>query len=274
MAFGGVLYSFVCLVIRFLIAIAYLCVGAAVFRTLETTNTGSGQAQSHWATKPEINQYFDWFHFAFAATTTIGYGDITPHRNSSKIFYMFYALVGIPVMVWYLALCGQIQTDIYTYVLKRCRTGVWRRNDKSYRDIGPVIISFIILLMFWFIGALLLHKTSKLSILDSIYFWFVTFTTTGFGDIILTGSDYASSSQYTWVVYKWLLLCLVAAVVQSVFVWIHGFNEPKQSMCCMCWHRHDHAAAMSNEEPEALERYNLQLANKQDLVQLHRQASY
>ncbi len=68
MAFGG-MFSFVCLVIRFLIVLAYLCVGAAVFRTLEVGDKGKTGGKD---AKPEIKQYLDWFQFAFSCTTTIG----------------------------------------------------------------------------------------------------------------------------------------------------------------------------------------------------------
>ncbi len=173
-------------------------------------------------------------------------------------------------MIWYLALCGQIQTAVYAHVLRKIRTGLWKRNDKSYKDVGPVIASLIVLMIFWFIGAILVHKTGKLSLLDSVYYWFVTFSTNGFGDIVLINS-YNSPLTYSWIVYKWFMLNLVAAVIHSLLVWIHGFSEPKQSMCCMCWHRND---AVSTEEPDALARYNFQLAKQQEFIQLHRQTNY
>ena len=60
-------YNVSCLLIRLLIVIAYLCVGAAVFRTLEKDSKVETSNR-----RPEVEQYFDWFNFAFSSTTTIG----------------------------------------------------------------------------------------------------------------------------------------------------------------------------------------------------------
>ncbi len=168
-------------------------------------------------------------------------------------------------MFWYLALCGQIQTGIYRYVLQQIRTRFWKQNDKSYRDVGPVFISCINLIIFWLVGAILVHKTTQLSLVDCVYYWFVIFTTNGFSDVTLSTKD---KENYSWIVYKWFLLNLVAAILNSVLVWIHGFSEPRQSMCCMCWHRDE----VTSEDPdESLARYHIQVAKKHEAIQLHRQ---
>ena len=67
MSCPSLLFNVSCLCIRFLTILAYLCVGAAVFRTFEKDSEGTKAVS-----KPEIEQYFDWFHFAFTSTTTIG----------------------------------------------------------------------------------------------------------------------------------------------------------------------------------------------------------
>ena len=67
MSCPALFYNMSCLFIRFLTVLAYLCVGAAVFRTIEMDSKGTG-----WAAKSEVEQYFDWFHFAFTSITTIG----------------------------------------------------------------------------------------------------------------------------------------------------------------------------------------------------------
>lgn len=174
-------------------------------------------------------------------------------------------MMGISLMLWYLALCGQIQTNIYAHLLQKIRTNFWNRNDKSYKDIGPVLTSFIMLLIFWFAGSIILHKTADMSLLNCIYYWWVTLSTTGFGDIVLR-SKLSLAISSSWIVYKWFLLNLVAALVHSILVWVHGFSEPKQSICCMCWHppiTPDHSA-------DTLARYNVQLAKKQELLEFHR----
>lgn len=170
-------------------------------------------------------------------------------------------------MLWYLALCGQVQNEIYKYLLKSIRTCFWRQNDTSYRDIGPVIISILILIIFWFVGSVSLHKTTDLSLLDCLYYWFGTFTTTGFGDILI-GKHAGISSCSAWIVYEWFLLNLLFGLIQATLVWVHGFSEVKQSMCCICWHHETH------DDTSTVARYNLELAKRQEFMQLHRPVQF
>ena len=171
------------------------------------------------------------------------------------------------MMLWYLALCGQTQTEIYRIILKSLRTCFWHQNDKSYKDIGPVIISMFVLVIFWFVGAVSLHKSTDLSLLDCIYFWFTTFSTTGFGDILISGHTGVSAS-YAWMVYKWFLLNLVFGLIHSILVWIHGFSDVRQSMFCICWHPENQDDASTDA------RYNLELAKRQEFIQLHRPSQF
>ena len=176
---------------------------------------------------------------------------------------MFYSAVGIPLMLWYLSLCGQVQTEVYKSVLRTLRTCFWRQNDRSHKDIGPVIISVLVLIIFWFVGSVSLHKSTNLSLLDCIYYWFSTLTTTGFGDILIRGHVNVST-YYAWMVYKWFLLNLLFGLIQSTLVWIHGFSDVKQSMCCICWHPDN------QDDASTVARYNLELAKRQEFMHLHR----
>ena len=172
-------------------------------------------------------------------------------------------------MIWYLSLCGQIQNEIYTVSLKYLRTCLWHKNDKRYKDVGPVLISVLVLLIFWFVGSVILHKTTDLSLLDCVYYWFGTMTTSGFGDILII--NHADVTAFhCWIVYKWFILNLVFGVIQSTLVWVHGFNEAKQSMCCICWHPESHYY----DDADTIARYNFELAKQQEFIQLHRQHKY
>lgn len=42
--------------------------------------------------------WIDSFYFCTITLTTIGYGDITPHTDTGKLFTIFYVLVGIGII--------------------------------------------------------------------------------------------------------------------------------------------------------------------------------
>jgi len=66
-----------------------IVVGAVVFHYLE-----------NW-------DWLDSFYFAVTTITTVGYGDFSPTRPETKLFVIFYILVGVGVMLYGLSTLGQ-----------------------------------------------------------------------------------------------------------------------------------------------------------------------
>lgn len=77
---------------------AILLTGAIVYRNIEG-----------WS-------WVDSFYFSTTTLTTIGFGDLHPTTNASKIFTMFYILVGVGVVFYMLS------TIILNYVEGHKRT--------------------------------------------------------------------------------------------------------------------------------------------------------
>ena len=50
--------------------------------------------------KVEDWSYVDSFYFSTITLTTIGYGDLVPTKDSSKIFTSFYSIFGIGIMLY------------------------------------------------------------------------------------------------------------------------------------------------------------------------------
>ena len=46
--------------------------------------------------------YVDSFYFSTMTLTTIGFGDLVPTRDDTKIFTSFYAMFGIGIMLYFL----------------------------------------------------------------------------------------------------------------------------------------------------------------------------
>jgi voltage-gated potassium channel Kch len=65
-------------------AVALIVVGAVAYRLLEG-----------WS-------WVDSVYFSVIAVTTVGFGDITPSTDASKIFTVIYVLTGISIITTYL----------------------------------------------------------------------------------------------------------------------------------------------------------------------------
>lgn len=60
--------------------------------------------------------WVDAFYFSVVAVTTVGFGDVTPSTDASKLFTVFYIIAGISL--------------IGTYLQQRTK----RRTEHRYRD--------------------------------------------------------------------------------------------------------------------------------------------
>ncbi|XP_037091314.1 uncharacterized protein LOC119111611 [Pollicipes pollicipes] len=63
--------------------------------------------------------------YSVTVITTIGYGHITPRTDGGKIMTIFYALVGVPLMLLCLTNIGQLMANTFRFTYWSC-TVIWR----------------------------------------------------------------------------------------------------------------------------------------------------
>jgi len=135
--------------------------------------------------------YGESFWFVFVLLTTIGYGDFTPVTSLGKGLCVVYAFFGIPITILLLRFIGQQmlrgERSLITAIEKHClgRNGAPSRlNEKCF------LFGFVYLLLLLLIGAAIQMKVEGWSYGDSLYFYVVTFTTVGFGDLLPQEAKY------------------------------------------------------------------------------------
>ncbi len=72
--------------------------------------------------------WLDSFYFATMTLTTIGYGDITPQHDYTKIFIIFYALIGVGTVLL-------LMTNIARYYIER-REKQFESRYSQFRSSG------------------------------------------------------------------------------------------------------------------------------------------
>ena len=79
---------------------------------------------------------WDWLdsvYFAVTTLSTVGYGDLHPTTSATKIFVIFYILIGVAIMLYGLSILGQY------WVEKRNES--LQKNFKSMRALGAKAVS-------------------------------------------------------------------------------------------------------------------------------------
>jgi cytochrome bd-type quinol oxidase subunit 2 len=74
--------------------------------------------------------YTDSFYFTGMTLTTIGYGDLHPTTNVSKIFTVFFALCGIGVVLLMITIISQYFFTRQKEVQKNVRENIRKANSK------------------------------------------------------------------------------------------------------------------------------------------------
>ncbi|GLA89006.1 potassium channel sub K member 4 [Aspergillus tubingensis] len=67
--------------------------------------------------------YFESLYFTFVSLTTIGYGDFYPTSNLGKSFFVFWALLAVPVMTTLVGVVGQVGFHTVVYFVRRVGRG-------------------------------------------------------------------------------------------------------------------------------------------------------
>uniref|UniRef100_A0A183BPT2 Ion channel n=1 Tax=Globodera pallida TaxID=36090 RepID=A0A183BPT2_GLOPA len=146
--------------------------------------------------------------FTSTLLTTIGYGNLVPVTSAGRMFCIFYALFGVPLILITVADIGKFFSTLivllythYTRAKLRLRGRLLGAGGEDaaghptlmrahlhqlglYNISIPVTLIAAILLGYMSIGAVLLASWERWALFDGFYYSFITMTTVGFGDIV------------------------------------------------------------------------------------------
>ncbi|TSN57777.1 Potassium channel subfamily K member 13 [Bagarius yarrelli] len=154
------------------------------------------------------------FYFVTTVISTIGYGHSAPSTTSGKIFLIFFGPIGCAAAILLFNLFLERVLTLVAHVLSRfhenklfnnsqraalsqstTRPGGTRNGHESWKP--SVYQVALILVAVWFLVACaasgLYSAVEGWTYLESMYFCFVTFSTTGFGD--MDGNGYISAAE-------------------------------------------------------------------------------
>ena len=140
-----------------------------------------------------------------------------------KILLIPYALIGIPIHLYFLVSIGRIITNVLRFVIKTAALLTCKKQMK-HGEMNLVAFSLMVLLLasLMSLTALIYCFLDNWRLIDGFYFSFVTFSTIGYGDIIPA----RNSGSKIFIAYLEFGLAIVAGVVDSFISVIEGKNGP------------------------------------------------
>ncbi len=171
-----------------------------------------------------------------------GYGTIAPVTAGGQIFFLFYAVLGIPFALLFLAAVGDI---IKVWVDRGMRPIDKRWGPIASRFAGTLSLFLVTLIFYILIPAAIFNAIEDWNYRESVYFATVTLTTVGFGDFV-PGRLGINASRAVNGLYKvmsgvwvWIGLALVATLILEVQSFLKVFGEwwcsPRNFFCRSCY---------------------------------------
>ncbi|CAE7702851.1 TPKB [Symbiodinium pilosum] len=177
----------------------YCLLGATIYNFLE----------------PEWN-FTDCLYFSFVTTTTVGYGCLAPTSTGSRAFTMVYAFFSVPFITGTLAEFQRAWLSLcfraWRWMLSRClptsEVGNWIHIEESHVWVLSAVHFYfwgivelatflaatasMMMLIMWalfrgvpgaFVSTLENTEAFQMGLFDSIYYFVITSTTVGYGDV-------------------------------------------------------------------------------------------
>lgn len=147
-------------------------------------------------------------YVSVSTVTTIGYGNIFPVTFGGQVFLMVFAMIGIPLCFLFIAYLGALLAQSVEYVFDfSLRERTERNRTKMILTVllftGVLVIVELLFFSLWIKYGL----DKEMSLWDSFYFAFVSFTTIGFGNHGFYNGDNANIAKVLFTLLI-VILCL------------------------------------------------------------------
>lgn len=150
-------------------------------------------------------EFIDALYFSAVTASTVGYGDVLPKTDGQKIFTVFFLIIGV---VFVLGIAVTLLVDDLFDAVNRAKSSarqvgelhILNKFTKKHSDeknntavllkpmsrlsaYGRVLIKDSLFIGACFIPPIIFAFVEKWSVVDTIYYTVVTFTTVGYGDL-------------------------------------------------------------------------------------------
>ncbi len=176
-----------------------------------------------------------------------GYGNVVPKTDTGKIVFFPYCLIGVPAMLFFLGFLGKLLSKLFLAIVIKTSHMLSGTRDVTHKELKSFIASFVFMWIWIMLEALNSHwwPGTRLSIVDGVYFIFVSMTTIGYGDIT------SPMKQPTFEFRLYIGLSVMSGVVNS-FLDFYRKISPRRTRennrrCCCCREPSEVAIVITNE---------------------------
>ncbi|XP_030760968.1 open rectifier potassium channel protein 1 isoform X2 [Sitophilus oryzae] len=163
---------------------------------------------------------WDFYHslfFVITVVSTIGYGNLAPTTMFTRIFMIFYGLIGIPMNGIVIFTLGEFFGKSFTKLHARWKNSkLEAKLDYDVAKLGLIgqVILYLIpgFTFFIFLPSTIMSVFEGWEYDISVYYSFVTLTTIGFGDFVAGAQDTFGFGNLYFVYQLFLLVWIIGGM--------------------------------------------------------------
>ncbi|VDM25840.1 unnamed protein product [Toxocara canis] len=222
------------------------------------------QLDIRWTEQKLEWDYWNAVIFAGTVCTTIGYGHIYPYTNAGKVLTMIYALGGIPLVLLLLQDLGKLLTAFMKYPwfqFKRCLRRMLRLFTKqSLAEIArieceertnlyvfdvpiPAAVTMVVIWL-WICATVFCNLDKHWSLLEAFYFFFISLSTIGLGDLV-PSSPHTLISMFGFIVFGLSLVSMVINLIQMKMLKTYDPSNQDERTPLLAASRNDEKPALA-----------------------------
>ena len=114
-----------------------------------------------------------------------GYGWITPKTPTGQALCILVSLVGIPITMLALKSVGELIAKYVNIIITKFEKRIFKTSEPKHMNAKSAVILCAIMMLLIVINGLLVMGLRNWSFIEAVYYWFITFSTIGFGDYAL-----------------------------------------------------------------------------------------
>ena len=133
---------------------------------------------------------------------------IVPTSDSTRVMTIFYAIFGIPLFLYAMAAAGELKKELCDSILQLIETKLLKTHSIRYKHAKVLVMTLVFLMIELLAASAAVYQEEDWSFFIALYFWFITASTIGFGDYVLSfnGNNQVTSGMMVAVILVTLIL--------------------------------------------------------------------
>lgn len=190
----------------------YLLVGVVVFYLVMDQITGK-----------RTNRVLDALYFCIVTMTSVGYGDLVPNSDTTKLLASAFVFSGMAIIALFVSKAADylvekqevlffkaLHMDMKSNEAKMLRQIETNKTKYKFYTAALLLVTTIV------VGTLFLWKVEKLSLVDSFYCVCATITTLGYGDKSFS-SKLGRTFAVFWIITSTMILALFFMYLAEIY---------------------------------------------------------